>query len=101
MTTQQRANTVPPRLQHTQQQQVQQPKPSLQDASANRPKRYSSLRQRPTITEGPGQQNFPSPHGQHTFYPSQGNVYFINNIFSKSKKFFSTVCVVSKKILDV
>ncbi|XP_051170088.1 transcription factor SPT20 homolog isoform X2 [Leptopilina boulardi] len=81
-TNQQRANTVPPRLQHTQQQQqlqqqqqqqqVQQSKSSLQDASANRPKRYSSLRQRPTIAEGPGQQNFPSPHGQHTFYPSQG-----------------------------
>lgn len=48
----------------------------MQDASANRPKRYSSLRQRPTIAEGPGQQNFPSPHGQHTFYPSQGNVFF-------------------------
>ncbi|XP_043478384.1 protein CASC3-like isoform X2 [Leptopilina heterotoma] len=87
LTTQQRANTVPPRLQHTQQQQqqqlqqqpqkqqqqqVQQPTPSLQDASANRPKRYSSLRQRPALTEGPGQQNFPSPHGQHTFYPPQG-----------------------------
>ncbi|XP_076174148.1 CASC3 exon junction complex subunit isoform X2 [Ptiloglossa arizonensis] len=64
---QQRSNTVPPRMQqqqsHTQQQQQSQQQ--QQDGSANRPKRYSSLRQRPTVSDNPGQQNYPPQHGQH------------------------------------
>lgn len=53
---------------HSQQQTIQQ-----QDSSGNRPKRYSSLRQRPTISETSGQQNYPSQHGQHRYFPPQGN----------------------------
>ncbi|XP_076655665.1 CASC3 exon junction complex subunit isoform X1 [Halictus rubicundus] len=67
---QQRSNTVPPRMQQQQQshsssQQQQQSIQQQQDSSANRPKRYSSLRQRPTVAETPGQQNYPPQHGQH------------------------------------
>lgn len=53
--------------QQPQQQQQQQQQQSIQqqDGSANRPKRYSSLRQRPTISENPGQQTYPPQHGQH------------------------------------
>lgn len=69
---QQRLGTVPPRMQQQshsqQQQQSQQQAQSIQqqDGSANRPKRYSSLRQRSTISDNPGQQNYPAQHGQHT-----------------------------------
>lgn len=71
---QQRLGTVPPRMQqqsHSQQQQQQQQSQQpqsiqQQDGSANRPKRYSSLRQRSTISDNPGQQNYPAQHGQHT-----------------------------------
>ncbi|KAK0090034.1 hypothetical protein PV325_003847 [Microctonus aethiopoides] len=76
---QQRQNTTPPRMQPT---PSQQPPPSQQqqqthqqsqpDVAGNRPKRYSSLRQRPTIPDVPGQQTYPTPHGQHGFYPPQG-----------------------------
>ncbi|XP_012152846.2 CASC3 exon junction complex subunit isoform X2 [Megachile rotundata] len=71
---QQRSGAVPPRMQqqsHSQQQPQQQQSSQQQstqqqqDGSANRPKRYSSLRQRPTASENPGQQNYPSQHGQH------------------------------------
>ncbi|CAK9830326.1 Protein CASC3 [Anthophora retusa] len=63
---QQRSGTVPPRMQQQpQQQQQQQQSIQQQDGSANRPKRYSSLRQRPTISESPGQQTYPPQHGQH------------------------------------
>lgn len=63
---QQRSNAVPPRMQQQQQQsQQQQSAQQPQDGSANRPKRYSSLRQRPTVSETPGQQNYPAQHGQH------------------------------------
>lgn len=78
---QQRSGTVPPRMQ--QQSHSQQPQ-QQQDGSANRPKRYSSLRQRPNIADNPGQQNYPSQHGQHAqhgqhnqhgYFPPQGNPY--------------------------
>ncbi|XP_031845556.1 CASC3 exon junction complex subunit isoform X2 [Nomia melanderi] len=65
---QQRSNTVPPRMQqqtHSSPQQQQQQQSLQQDSSANRPKRYSSLRQRPTVAENPPQQNYPPQHGQH------------------------------------
>ncbi|XP_014485899.1 PREDICTED: protein CASC3 [Dinoponera quadriceps] len=67
---QHRSNTVPPRMQqtHSQQQTVQQ----QQDGSGNRPKRYSSQRQRTTISETSGQQNYPSQHGQHGYFSPQG-----------------------------
>ncbi|XP_024884102.1 protein CASC3 isoform X2 [Temnothorax curvispinosus] len=85
---QHRSNTVPPRMQQQQQQQ-QQPQQShqqqthsqqqtiqqqqqQQDSSGNRPKRYSSLRQRPTISETSTQQNYPSQHTQHGYFPPQG-----------------------------
>ncbi|EGI68639.1 PREDICTED: protein CASC3 isoform X2 [Acromyrmex echinatior] len=85
-TNQHRSNTVPPRMQQQQQQQQQQshqqqthsPQQTLQqqqqqqDSSGNRPKRYSSLRQRPTITETSAQQNYPSQHAQHGYFPPQG-----------------------------
>ncbi|XP_043267125.1 protein CASC3 isoform X2 [Venturia canescens] len=90
---QQRPSTVPPRMQqqqqqqqhsqqHHQQQPLQTPEPQPQqvhaqqpDVAGNRPKRYSSLRQRPAIPEGPGQQQPPTystQHPQHGFYPPQG-----------------------------
>ncbi|XP_076765950.1 CASC3 exon junction complex subunit isoform X2 [Xylocopa sonorina] len=62
---QQRSGTVPPRMQQQPQQQQQQQSIQQQDGSANRPKRYSSLRQRPTISDNAGQQNYPPQHGQH------------------------------------
>ncbi|XP_078037577.1 CASC3 exon junction complex subunit isoform X2 [Augochlora pura] len=65
---QQRSSTVPPRMQQQQSHSSPQPQQQSlqqQDSSANRPKRYSSLRQRPTVSETPGQQNYPSQHGQH------------------------------------
>lgn len=69
---QQRSSTVPPRMQqqsHSQQQQPQQQQQQQaiqqQDGAANRPKRYSSLRQRPTISDNAGQQSYPPQHGQH------------------------------------
>ncbi|XP_077259839.1 CASC3 exon junction complex subunit isoform X1 [Temnothorax americanus] len=85
---QHRSNTVPPRMQQQQQQQQQQPQQShqqqthsqqqaiqqqqqQQDSSGNRPKRYSSLRQRPTISETSTQQNYPSQHTQHGYFPPQ------------------------------
>lgn len=52
---------------HAQQQTIQ------QDSSGSRPKRYSSLRQRPTISETSAQQNYPSQHAQHGYFPPQGN----------------------------
>lgn len=58
-----------PPLSQQQQQTHQQSQP---DVAGNRPKRYSSLRQRPTIPDVPGQQTYPTPHGQHGFYPPQG-----------------------------
>ncbi|XP_012283805.1 protein CASC3 isoform X2 [Orussus abietinus] len=76
-TSQQRPNSIPPRMQqqqsqqqpHQQQQQPpqQQPQP---DAAGSRPKRYSSLR-RPTIPEGPAQPTYQPQHGQHGYYPPQ------------------------------
>jgi len=87
-TNQHRSNTVPPRMQQQQQQQQQQQshqqqthssqqtlqqQQQQQDSSGNRPKRYSSLRQRPTITETSAQQNYPSQHAQHGYFPPQGN----------------------------
>ncbi|XP_034947916.1 protein CASC3 isoform X2 [Chelonus insularis] len=75
---QQRQQSVPPRMQPppSQQPQQQQQTPTHSqpppDVAGNRPKRYSSLRQRPTISEGPGQQNYSAQHTQHTFYPPQG-----------------------------
>ncbi|KAL0103116.1 hypothetical protein PUN28_017446 [Cardiocondyla obscurior] len=83
---QHRSNTVPPRMQQQQQQQQQQqshqpqthsPQQTIQqqqqqqDSSGNRPKRYSSLRQRPAISETPAQQNYPSQHAQHGYFPPQ------------------------------
>ncbi|XP_070165506.1 protein CASC3 isoform X1 [Polyergus mexicanus] len=72
---QHRSNTVPPRMQqshqqqtHAQQQTIQQ---QQQDSSGSRPKRYSSLRQRPTISETSTQQNYPSQHAQHGYFPPQ------------------------------
>ncbi|KAJ8669371.1 hypothetical protein QAD02_000630 [Eretmocerus hayati] len=80
---QQSSNAVPPRMQptHSQAQPHAQPgqaQPSpqasqstQQDITSNRPKRYSSLRQRPPITEGPptpAQPNY-QPAPQHTYYP--------------------------------
>ncbi|XP_066601229.1 protein CASC3-like [Prorops nasuta] len=86
---QQRSNTVPPRLQQQQQQttpshqqqqqslqaqQHQSPQQPQQDVAANRPKRYSSLRQRPAIQETPNQQTYPPQHGQHGYFsPQAGN----------------------------
>ena len=67
---------------HQPQQVHQQQPPPPQDASGNRPKRYSSLRQRPAITEGPGQQNYQTPHGQHTYYPPQGNFFVVLKHYS-------------------
>lgn len=79
-TSQERSTAIPPRMQQsrsqqpTHQQQVHPPPPlAPQDGTGNRPKRYSSLRQRPPITEGPGQPNYQTPHAQHTYYPPQGN----------------------------
>ncbi|XP_071581148.1 uncharacterized protein Btz isoform X2 [Temnothorax nylanderi] len=82
---QHRSNTVPPRMQQQQQQQPQQShqqqthsqqtiqqQQQQQDSSGNRPKRYSSLRQRPTISETSTQQNYPSQHTQHGYFPPQG-----------------------------
>ncbi|XP_012526151.1 protein CASC3 isoform X3 [Monomorium pharaonis] len=80
---QHRSNTVPPRMQQQQQQQQQQShqqqthssqqtiQQQQQDSSGNRPKRYSSLRQRPTISETSAQQNYPSQHAQHGYFPPQ------------------------------
>ncbi|EFN76144.1 protein CASC3 isoform X2 [Harpegnathos saltator] len=74
---QHRSNAVPPRMQqqqshqqqtHSQQQTIQQ----QQDGSGNRPKRYSSQRQRTTISETSSQQNYPSQHGQHGYFSPQG-----------------------------
>lgn len=58
---------------HSQQQTIQQQQQQQQDSSGNRPKRYSSLRQRPTISETSAQQNYPSQHAQHGYFPPQGN----------------------------
>lgn len=78
---QQHSTVVPPRMHQThpqqQQQQQQQASPSpqqpaQQDIASNRPKRYSSLRQRPAIAEGPpapAQPNYQPPPPQHTYYP--------------------------------
>ncbi|XP_033226650.1 protein CASC3-like isoform X2 [Belonocnema kinseyi] len=78
-TSQESSTAIPPRLQQsrsqqpTHQQQVHSPPPPApQDGIGNRPKRYSSLRQRPPITEGPGQSNYQAPHAPHTYYPTQG-----------------------------
>lgn len=75
---QHRSNTIPPRMQshqqqaHSQQQTIQQQQQQQQqDNSGNRPKRYSSLRQRPTISETSAQQNYPSQHAQHGYFPPQ------------------------------
>jgi hypothetical protein len=71
-----------------QQQPLQQP--PQQDISTNRPKRYSSLRQRPPIAEGPanpGQPNY-QPAPQHTYYPPpQGKVQAILTVYFISEKF--------------
>ncbi|KAL6447300.1 hypothetical protein ACFW04_001505 [Cataglyphis niger] len=71
---QHRSNTVPPRMQQQQQTHAQQPpiqQQQQQDSSGNRPKRYSSLRQRPTISETSTQQNYASQHAQHGYFPPQ------------------------------
>ncbi|XP_046739129.1 trithorax group protein osa-like isoform X2 [Diprion similis] len=76
-----RPGTIPPRIQQQHQQpQQQQQLPQQQsarqqqhDAAGNRPKRYSSLRQRPPVPEGPGQQGYQPQHGQHGYYPQAGN----------------------------
>ncbi|XP_011309696.1 protein CASC3 isoform X2 [Fopius arisanus] len=74
--TNQRPNVPPPRMQPPSPQQ-QNHLQSLPDVAGNRPKRYSSLRQRPAMPEGPVQQTYPqqhSQHGQHNqhgFYPPQ------------------------------
>ncbi|XP_063990245.1 protein CASC3 isoform X2 [Diachasmimorpha longicaudata] len=75
---QQRSNVPPPRMQPPPPQQPsvqQQTNPqSLPDVAGNRPKRYSSLRQRPVIPEGTVQQTYPqqhTQHNQHGYYPSQ------------------------------
>lgn len=59
----------PPQQQQPQQQQQQ---AQQADVAGNRPKRYSSLRQRPPITEGPSQQNYPPQPQQHGYYTTQG-----------------------------
>lgn len=59
---------------HSQQQTIQQQQ-QQQDSSGNRPKRYSSLRQRPAISETSTQQNYPSQHAQHGYFPPQGNTH--------------------------
>lgn len=64
---------------HSQQQTIQQ----QQDGSGNRPKRYSSQRQRTTISETSGQQNYPSQHGQHGYFPPQGNYTYIDIFYFK------------------
>lgn len=79
----------PPMQQQQPQSQTHSHSPS--EVAGSRPKRYSSLRQRPAIPDGPGQQNYQpqhgphgqhnqhgphaqhSQHGQHGFYPPQGN----------------------------
>ncbi|XP_058792026.1 protein CASC3-like isoform X2 [Phymastichus coffea] len=76
---QQHSTVVPPRMHqaHPQQQQAspsqqQSPQqPPQQDIVSNRPKRYSSLRQRPAIAEGPSAPAQPNyqPPPQHTYYP--------------------------------
>lgn len=61
---------------HQQQTHAQQPpiqQQQQQDSSGSRPKRYSSLRQRPTISETSTQQNYASQHAQHGYFPPQGN----------------------------
>lgn len=78
----------PPQLppqQASPQQSMQQP-----DASGNRPKRYSSLRQRPTVSENPPQQNYQPQHTQvtqhvqhpqhtqHGYFSPQGKNYSLN-----------------------
>ncbi|XP_015524060.2 protein CASC3 isoform X1 [Neodiprion lecontei] len=76
-----RPGTIPPRMQQQHQQPQQQQQPAQQqsarqqqhDAAGNRPKRYSSLRQRPPVPEGPGQQGYQPQHGQHGYYPQAGN----------------------------
>ncbi|KAG8037604.1 hypothetical protein G9C98_005815 [Cotesia typhae] len=65
----------PPTQQHQQQQQQQQPQAhsrSPSEIGGNRPKRYSSLRQRPAISDGPGQQNYPTQHNQHGQHSQHG-----------------------------
>ncbi|XP_008556469.1 protein CASC3 isoform X1 [Microplitis demolitor] len=94
VSSQQRSNAALPRMQQPPMQQ-QQPQSqthshSPSEVAGSRPKRYSSLRQRPAIPDGPGQQNYQpqhgphgqhnqhgphaqhSQHGQHGFYPPQG-----------------------------
>ncbi|KMR04521.1 protein casc3 [Lasius niger] len=83
---QHRSNTVPPRMQqqqqshqqqtHAQQQTIQQQQ--QQDSSGSRPKRYSSLRQRPTISETSAQQNYSSQHAQHGYFPPQAHLSCFN-----------------------
>lgn len=57
-------------------QQLSQQAPQLtqqQDLATSRPKRYSSLRQRPSMPEGPttsGQPNYPPAPPQHAYYPA-------------------------------
>ncbi|XP_015109022.1 protein CASC3 isoform X2 [Diachasma alloeum] len=80
---QQRPNVPPPRMQQPPPQQPsvqQQAHPqSLPDVAGNRPKRYSSLRQRPVMPEGPVQPTYPQQHAQHNqhgYYPPQaGNTH--------------------------
>lgn len=75
---QQRPSNVQPIQQRIQQLPSQQQPQTLPDVVANRPKRYSSLRQRPAMSDGPGQQAYsPQPHNQHAqhgFYSPQGNL---------------------------
>ncbi|XP_012253652.2 protein CASC3 isoform X1 [Athalia rosae] len=59
--------------QHQQSPQQQSGRQQPHDPAGNRPKRYSSLRQRPPVPEGPGQQSYPPQHGQHGYYPQAGN----------------------------
>ena len=60
---------------------AQQPQPQAQqDVGTNRPKRYSSLRQRPAIAEGPPnptQSNYqPAPPApQHSYYPPPQGIF--------------------------
>lgn len=67
---------------HSQQQTIQQQQQQQQqDNSGNRPKRYSSLRQRPTISETSAQQNYPSQHAQHGYFPPQGNTMHASTFY--------------------
>lgn len=115
-----------PTQQHQQQQQQQQQPQahsrSPSEMGGNRPKRYSSLRQRPAISDGPGQQNYPTQHnqhgqhsqhgphgqhnqlGQHGFYSPQGKLLSLingNNFHTKSFDSASLSMFINKIIINI